>query len=107
VARDSAVVRIRDAEDRETLAEREARERVSRVEVENAAELAFAREDASGFVQRVALLKGELAEACCAREVAEENFRDLSDIANDGARRLVVFEREHQEQFDELILLQT
>jgi hypothetical protein len=43
---DSVALRIKDAEDWATLAEREARERVSRVEVENAVALAYAHEDA-------------------------------------------------------------
>jgi hypothetical protein len=37
--------------------------------------------------------------------VAEEKFRSLSDASPDGAWWLVVFEMEHQEQFEELSLL--
>jgi hypothetical protein len=60
---DSAVVCVKDAEDRATLAEREACERVLRVETESAMMLAFAHEDAEGLVWKIALLRGELAEA--------------------------------------------
>jgi hypothetical protein len=54
---------VRDAEDRATLAKMEAWERVSRVELESAATLASARNEGESLVQRIALLKGELAEA--------------------------------------------
>jgi hypothetical protein len=60
---DSAIVHIRGVEDWAALAEREAQERVSRVETENVVVLASAREDAEGLVRKVALLEGELAEA--------------------------------------------
>jgi hypothetical protein len=46
VAQDITIVHIKDAEDPAALTEREARERVSRVEMENAATVASAREDA-------------------------------------------------------------
>jgi hypothetical protein len=46
VAWDSATLHVKDARDWATLAEREALERVSRVEVENATPLASAHEDA-------------------------------------------------------------
>jgi hypothetical protein len=59
-ARDDATLRIKDAEDRAALAEREALERVSRVEVENFAALASIREDAEGFAWKIALLEDEL-----------------------------------------------
>jgi hypothetical protein len=49
-------------EDWATLAERETLERVSRVEVENATMLASTSEDAESFVQKIALLEGELME---------------------------------------------
>jgi hypothetical protein len=60
---DGTVVRIKDAEDQVAQVEREAQERVSRMEEENAAALASTREDKEGHVQKVALLEGELAEA--------------------------------------------
>jgi uncharacterized protein with gpF-like domain len=84
VARDSATIHIKDVEDWATLAEREARERVSRVEAENAAVLPSAREDAEGLVRKITHLEGELAEVSQAREVAEENSCGLSDVAVDA-----------------------
>jgi hypothetical protein len=94
-------------DDRAALVEREARERVLRVETKNTVVLAYAREETNGLIWKVTLLEGELAEARWAREVAKENFRDLSNVATDGAWRLVVTEWEHREQFEELTLLQT
>jgi hypothetical protein len=44
--------------------EREALERLSRVEAENTTALASTREDAEGFVQKIALLEDELAMEC-------------------------------------------
>jgi hypothetical protein len=66
--------------------EREALERVSRAEVENAMVLASAHEDAEGFARKIALLEEEV--------IAERQARE-------------VFEREHREQFKELTLMQT
>jgi hypothetical protein len=51
------------------------------------------------------LLEGELVEAHRAQEVAEEKFRSLSGMSAEGAWRLVVFEMERREQFEELSLL--
>jgi hypothetical protein len=48
--RESVDLRVKDVEDQAALAEREALERVSRVEAENAVALVSAREDAEGFV---------------------------------------------------------
>jgi hypothetical protein len=56
------------------------------VKVENAAALASAHEDVEGFIQKIALLEGELAAEHRAREVSE---------------------RECREQFEEFTLLQT
>jgi hypothetical protein len=50
---------------------------VLRVEAENAAVLAFIREDVEDLVQKIALLKGELAEARRTWVVVEENSRRL------------------------------
>jgi hypothetical protein len=61
VVRVSAALHVKDAKDPANVAEREALERVSRVEVENAMALASAREDAEGFVQKITLLEGDLA----------------------------------------------
>jgi hypothetical protein len=58
---DNATLHAKDAKDQGTLAEREALERVSRVEVENVMALACAREDAEGFVRKIAIPEGELA----------------------------------------------
>jgi hypothetical protein len=52
----------------------------------------------------VTLLEGELAKAHQAREVAKEKFHTLFDASANGARRLVVSEMEHREQFEELFL---
>jgi hypothetical protein len=76
VSWDSAEGRIRDAEDWAALAEREAWERVLRANVKNTTTLASTHEDALGLVCKVALLKGELAEARRAWEVAEEKSVD-------------------------------
>jgi hypothetical protein len=61
VAWDDAALRVKDAENQANLAEREVLERVSRVEVKNSAMLSYAREEAEGFVWKIALLEGELA----------------------------------------------
>jgi hypothetical protein len=103
--RDSAAVCVKDAEDWASLAEREVRERVSRVEMENITTLASAREDEEGLIRKIALLEGELAEARRAREVAEEKSRVLSNAAVDAERRWEVSEKGRWEHFEELILL--
>jgi hypothetical protein len=41
------------------------------------------RHPAKGSTRRIALLEGELAEACQARDTAEENSQGLSDMAAD------------------------
>jgi hypothetical protein len=64
VAWESATILIKDAEDQAALVEREARDRVSRLEVESAVMLTYAHKEAKGFAQRIALLEGELADAC-------------------------------------------
>jgi hypothetical protein len=87
--------------------EREARERVSRMEVDNAVMSAFSHDDVEGLVRKIALLEDELVEEDWAREFAEKNSRGLSDVAADAKNRWEVFEREHREQFEELTLLQT
>jgi hypothetical protein len=50
VTRDSVVTRVNDAEDRATIAEREAWERVLRVEVESTPTLASTHEEVEGLV---------------------------------------------------------
>jgi hypothetical protein len=64
MAQESATPLVREVEDQATLAEREAQERVSTMEVESAAVLASARGEVEGFAQRISLLEGELAEVC-------------------------------------------
>jgi hypothetical protein len=54
---------IREAEAWVVLAEREARERMSRMEVESAAVLASTCGEDEGFTQRISFLEGELVEA--------------------------------------------
>jgi hypothetical protein len=66
-----------------TLVERDARERVSRVEVEKSAALAFAHEDVKGIVREMIHLEGELAEKRQAQEFVEENSCFMSDAACD------------------------
>jgi hypothetical protein len=55
-------------------------------EVEDATVLASAHEDAEGLVWKVTLLKGELAEARRAQEVAVEKFCSLFDASADGGQ---------------------
>jgi hypothetical protein len=62
---------VSGVEDWTALAEREALETMSRVEVENAMMLASAHEDAEGLVRKIVLLEGELAAEHQAREVSE------------------------------------
>jgi hypothetical protein len=80
VMRDSATLHVKDAEDQGALAEREAQERMSRVEAGKAAVSVSSREDADDLVWKIALLEGALAEVRQAREVAEENSYSLSDM---------------------------
>jgi hypothetical protein len=49
VVQDSATVRIKDAEDRDALAEGEALEQVSRAEADNSVALTFAHADVEGL----------------------------------------------------------
>jgi hypothetical protein len=60
---DSVTVHIRDTEDQVILAEREAQERMLRVEVKNVVALASACDDMEGLVRKVTLPEGELAVA--------------------------------------------
>jgi hypothetical protein len=84
VTRDSVVTRVKDAEDQAALTEREARERVSSVEVVSTRVLASAHEEIEGLVWKIVLLEGELAEVLQGREVAEETARGLSDAVTGG-----------------------
>jgi hypothetical protein len=83
---DDTTLRIKDAEDRAALAEREALERVSRAETENSTALTSICEDAEGLARKITLLEDE--------PVRERRARETS-------------EREHRTCFEELTLLQT
>jgi hypothetical protein len=85
-ARDSATLRVKDAGDRAALVEREALQRVWRVEAENPMMLASGHDDAKGLAQKITLLEDELA--------AERRSWEVS-------------ERERREKFKELTLLQS
>jgi hypothetical protein len=102
---DSTALHVKDAEDRAALAEREAWERVSRVEVENAVVLASAQEDVEGLVWKITFLEGEIAEERRAWELVKDNSHGLSIAAVDVEHRWEVSKREHREQFEELIHL--
>jgi hypothetical protein len=78
---------------------------VVRWEEKNTAVLAPAHEDVEVLVRKLTLLEGELEEARLAREVFKGKFHSLSDEMADGARWLVVSERERREQFKEHSLL--
>jgi hypothetical protein len=86
VAWESTTTLVKDTEDRAALVEREAWERVSRVEAESAVALVSTREEVEGLVRKVTLLEGEHAKALRAREVAEENSCDLSDAVANAER---------------------
>jgi hypothetical protein len=57
---DSAALRVKDVEDRAILAEKEALERVSTMEAENAVALTSTPGDPEGFVQKITLLEDAL-----------------------------------------------
>jgi hypothetical protein len=94
---DSATIRVKDVKYQTTLVEREAWERVSRVEAENIMVWVSAHEDVEGLVQKITLLEGELAEAC----------RGLSDAAGSVEHQWEVSKRECEEHFEEVTLLHT
>jgi hypothetical protein len=97
--RDSVVLLVKDVEDQATLAEREAQERVSRVEAESTVVLASAHEETEDLVRKIALLESELAEARQTQEVVEENSCGLSDVIADAEQWWEVSERERREHF--------
>jgi hypothetical protein len=94
IAWESATTFIKEVEDWAAIAEREAWERVSRIEVESAAMLATTHGEAEGLAQRIALLEGELVEARQAQDIAEANSRGLSDVVADTDQRREEAERE-------------
>jgi hypothetical protein len=67
----STTLYVKDAEDRDAVAEREALERVSIAEPENATMLASTCDVAEGFAQKIALLEDQLAVERRAQEVSE------------------------------------
>jgi hypothetical protein len=87
--RDSVALHAKDAEDWATLAEREALEKVWRVEAENAMALASTHEDVEGFVPKFALFEGKLAVECQAWEVSKrecwEQFEELTRLQTPGS----------------------
>jgi hypothetical protein len=74
---------INEAEAWATLTEREAQEKVLKTEAESAASLAYVNTKAIEFARMVALLEGELDDACRARDTTEVNFQGLSDKSTD------------------------
>jgi hypothetical protein len=98
---------VKDVEDQASLAEREARDWVSRVEAESATTLASACREAEGFAQKIALLEGELMESHRAQDTVKLNSQGLSHMAADTERRWEEYVRECQEWVQELTLLQT
>jgi hypothetical protein len=72
---DNAALRVKDANDRAALVEREALERVSRAEAENTTVLDSTREDVKGFVRKIGLHEDDLAAERQAREASESNSR--------------------------------
>jgi hypothetical protein len=83
-ARESAMAVVKDVEDQDAPAEREAWERVPRVEAESAVALASAHGEAEDLARRIALLEGEPAEAHQARDTSEENYQGLSNAVADA-----------------------
>jgi hypothetical protein len=53
------------------------------MEAESAASLAYVNTKAIEFARMVALLEGELDDACRARDTTEVNFQGLSDKSTD------------------------
>jgi aminopeptidase N len=98
-------VLVREAEARAALAEREARVRVSRMEMKSVVALTSARGKAEGFARRIALVQGELANALQARDIAEVNSWSLSGVAADTDRWWKEAKRECRERVQELTLL--
>jgi hypothetical protein len=76
---DSTNLRVKGGEDWTPMMERETLERVSRAEAKNGVVLAFAHEDADGFVWKIALLEDSLRQSVrlgkCLRGTAKDNTR--------------------------------
>jgi hypothetical protein len=105
VTQDSNTTWVKEAEDRATMMEGKAQERLLRVEKKSTMARAYAREEIESLVRKVALLEGELAEVHRAHEVAEETACGLSDAAADPERWQEESKRGRQEQLEELTLL--
>jgi chromosome segregation ATPase len=97
---ESIAALVRDVEDRAALAEREAWERLLRLEAKSTTT------PVEDFAQRIDLLEGELAKAHQAQDVAEENSRGLSNAVADTERWQEESNRKCQEWVEELTLLQ-
>jgi prophage DNA circulation protein len=72
--RERAEASIKEAEAWATLAKREARERVFKMEAKSAASLAFFRTEVNELTRRVAFLEGELKDERKAWDTIEANF---------------------------------
>jgi hypothetical protein len=94
MARESAMALVWEVEARATLVEREAWERVSRVEVESDVVLASAHGEVEDLARRISLLEGELAKACQAWDITKENSRGLSNMVADVVWQLEESKRE-------------
>jgi hypothetical protein len=92
---DGTAVWVKHAEDRAALMEREAQERVSRVEEECTVTLASACEETETPFRKIALLEGELVEVCRAHKVTKETTGGLSAVAADVEQSREVSERGH------------
>jgi hypothetical protein len=97
---ESITALVRDVEDRAALAEREAWERLLRLEAKSTTT------PVEDFAQRIDLLEGKLAKAHQAQDVAEENSRGLSNAVADAERWQEESNRKCQEWVEELTLLQ-
>jgi hypothetical protein len=63
------------------------------VEAESCTTLASACGEAKDLARRIALLKGELAKACQARDTTREDSQGLFDMTADAEQRLEESER--------------
>jgi hypothetical protein len=77
----------------------------TQVQEKNIVVLASVRGDAGDLVRKMALFKGELAEARWAPEVAEDRFRHLMNSSSEGVQELGASKVGRHAQFEELSLL--
>jgi hypothetical protein len=92
--RERVIANVRHEEDWATPAEREARQRVSRVEAESVVALTSSHGVTGHLAGRVSLLKGELVEVCQSRDVTEEKSWGLTEAMADTERWLEDSKRE-------------